>query len=138
MWTGGHHDLCDFKDHGCDDDHYHLDIHDLVDHVYNDDHDNIYDHGFVDVTMTIVTISLQAIADHGLVRKLGFTGSTEIGHTIMRLCHHFRHHKHHHHYYFHHRHHHHCISFKVLRGLKPQKGFPRAWRQVPSHLLCRL
>ena len=83
VWTGGHHDLCDFKDHGCDD-HYHPDIHDLVDHVYNDDHDNIYDHGFVDVTMTIVTISLQAIADHGLVRKLGFTGSTEIGHTIMR------------------------------------------------------
>merc|ERR1712088_924139 len=28
----------------------------------------------------------QAIADHGLVRKLGFTGSTEIGHTIMRSC----------------------------------------------------
>lgn len=28
----------------------------------------------------------QAIADHGLVRKLGFTGSTEIGHTIMRAC----------------------------------------------------
>ena len=88
VWTGGHHDLCDFKDHGCDDDHYYLDIHDLVDHVYNDDHDYINDHGFVYVMMTIVTISLQAIADHGLVRKLGFTGSTEIGHTIMRLCHH--------------------------------------------------
>merc|ERR1719249_111211 len=28
----------------------------------------------------------QAIADHSLVRKLGFTGSTEIGHTIMRSC----------------------------------------------------
>jgi len=28
----------------------------------------------------------QAIADHPLVRKLGFTGSTEIGHTIMRSC----------------------------------------------------
>jgi len=28
----------------------------------------------------------QAIADHKLVRKLGFTGSTEIGHTIMRAC----------------------------------------------------
>merc|ERR1712156_612622 len=28
----------------------------------------------------------QAIADHHLVRKLGFTGSTEIGHTIMRSC----------------------------------------------------
>jgi len=28
----------------------------------------------------------QAIADHKLVRKLGFTGSTEIGHTIMRSC----------------------------------------------------
>merc|ERR1711872_840012 len=28
----------------------------------------------------------QAIADHTMVRKLGFTGSTEIGHTIMRAC----------------------------------------------------
>jgi len=28
----------------------------------------------------------QAIADHPLVRKLGFTGSTEIGHTIMKSC----------------------------------------------------
>ena len=28
----------------------------------------------------------QAIADHHLVRKLGFTGSTEIGHSIMRSC----------------------------------------------------
>ena len=26
----------------------------------------------------------QAVADHPLVRKLGFTGSTPIGHTIMR------------------------------------------------------
>jgi len=28
----------------------------------------------------------QAIADHPLVRKLGFTGSTEIGHSIMKSC----------------------------------------------------
>eukprot|EP00088_Acartia_fossae_P053331 TRINITY_DN6060_c0_g1_i13.p1 TRINITY_DN6060_c0_g1~~TRINITY_DN6060_c0_g1_i13.p1 ORF type:complete len:901 (-),score=295.69 TRINITY_DN6060_c0_g1_i13:194-2896(-) len=28
----------------------------------------------------------QAIADHPLVRKLGFTGSTEIGHKIMSSC----------------------------------------------------
>jgi len=28
----------------------------------------------------------QAIADHPLVRKLGFTGSTDIGHTIMKSC----------------------------------------------------
>jgi len=28
----------------------------------------------------------QAIADHPLVRKLGFTGSTPIGHTIMKSC----------------------------------------------------
>lgn len=27
-----------------------------------------------------------AIATHHLVRKLGFTGSTEIGQTIMRSC----------------------------------------------------
>ncbi len=28
----------------------------------------------------------QAIADHPRIRKLGFTGSTEIGHVIMRSC----------------------------------------------------
>ena len=28
----------------------------------------------------------QAIADHPLIRKLGFTGSTEIGKTIMTSC----------------------------------------------------
>ena len=28
----------------------------------------------------------QAIADHPKVRKLGFTGSTEIGVTIMKSC----------------------------------------------------
>ncbi len=28
----------------------------------------------------------QGIADHPLVRKLGFTGSTEIGKTIMESC----------------------------------------------------
>ena len=28
----------------------------------------------------------QAIADHPLVRKLGFTGSTEIGKVIMKSC----------------------------------------------------
>ena len=27
-----------------------------------------------------------AIANHPLVRKLGFTGSTEVGQTIMRSC----------------------------------------------------
>ena len=28
----------------------------------------------------------QAISDHRLVRKLGFTGSTEIGKVIMKSC----------------------------------------------------
>ena len=32
------------------------------------------------------TLFFKAIADHTMVRKLGFTGSTEIGHTIMRAC----------------------------------------------------
>jgi formyltetrahydrofolate dehydrogenase len=32
------------------------------------------------------SVTGQAIADHPKVRKLGFTGSTGIGHTIMESC----------------------------------------------------
>ena len=40
------------------------------------------------IIIIIITGSVcgQAIADHPLVRKLGFTGSTEIGKVIMKSC----------------------------------------------------
>lgn len=42
--------------------------------------------GVVNVLPGTGSVCGQAIADHHLVRKLGFTGSTEIGHTIMQSC----------------------------------------------------
>lgn len=42
--------------------------------------------GVVNVLPGTGSVCGQAIADHHLVRKLGFTGSTEIGHTIMKSC----------------------------------------------------
>ena len=42
--------------------------------------------GVINVLPGSGSVCGQAIADHPLVRKLGFTGSTEIGHSIMRSC----------------------------------------------------
>lgn len=46
--------------------------------------------GFPDGVINILpgtgSVTGQAIADHELIRKLGFTGSTEIGKTIMTSC----------------------------------------------------
>merc|ERR1712212_1370602 len=42
--------------------------------------------GVINVLPGSGSVCGQAIADHPLVRKLGFTGSTEIGHTIMKSC----------------------------------------------------
>jgi len=42
--------------------------------------------GVINVLPGNGSVTGQAIADHPLVRKLGFTGSTEIGHTIMKSC----------------------------------------------------
>ena len=78
-------------------------IHDLVglpvcsqhlSQTSSQNHDDCYEYAeYVDDWCEYVDDdNFQAIADHSLVRKLGFTGSTEIGHTIMRLhCHHHYH-----------------------------------------------
>jgi len=42
--------------------------------------------GVINVLPGSGSVCGQAIANHPLVRKLGFTGSTEIGHTIMKSC----------------------------------------------------
>jgi len=42
--------------------------------------------GVINVLPGTGSVCGQAIADNHLVRKLGFTGSTEIGHTIMKSC----------------------------------------------------
>ncbi|XP_072934494.1 cytosolic 10-formyltetrahydrofolate dehydrogenase [Epargyreus clarus] len=42
--------------------------------------------GVVNILPGSGTVCGQALADHPLVRKLGFTGSTEIGQTIMKSC----------------------------------------------------
>merc|ERR1712077_14239 len=42
--------------------------------------------GVINVLPGTGSVCGQAITDHPLVRKLGFTGSTEIGHSIMRSC----------------------------------------------------
>lgn len=42
--------------------------------------------GVINILPGSGTICGQALADHPLVRKLGFTGSTEIGQTIMKSC----------------------------------------------------
>ena len=42
--------------------------------------------GVINVLPGSGSVTGQAIADHPKVRKLGFTGSTEIGHTIMESC----------------------------------------------------
>jgi len=42
--------------------------------------------GVINVLQGTGRVCGQAIADHPLVRKLGFTGSTEIGHSIMKSC----------------------------------------------------
>ncbi|CAH0713804.1 unnamed protein product, partial [Brenthis ino] len=42
--------------------------------------------GVVNILPGSGTVSGQALSDHPLVRKLGFTGSTEIGQTIMKSC----------------------------------------------------
>jgi len=42
--------------------------------------------GVINVLPGTGRVTGQAITDHPLVRKLGFTGSTEIGHGIMRSC----------------------------------------------------
>jgi len=42
--------------------------------------------GVINVLPGTGSVCGQAIADHPLVRKLGFTGSTDIGHTIMKSC----------------------------------------------------
>merc|ERR1712002_1430693 len=42
--------------------------------------------GVINVLPGTGSVCGQAIADHPLVRKLGFTGSTEIGHVIMKSC----------------------------------------------------
>jgi len=42
--------------------------------------------GVINVLPGTGSVCGQAIADNQLVRKLGFTGSTEIGHTIMKSC----------------------------------------------------
>lgn len=45
-----------------------------------------FPNGVINILPGTGTITGQAIADHPLVRKLGFTGSTEIGKTIMTSC----------------------------------------------------
>ncbi|KAI8442260.1 hypothetical protein MSG28_005830 [Choristoneura fumiferana] len=42
--------------------------------------------GVINILPGSGTVCGQALADHPLVRKLGFTGSTEIGQTIMKSC----------------------------------------------------
>ncbi|KAJ0173034.1 hypothetical protein K1T71_011210 [Dendrolimus kikuchii] len=42
--------------------------------------------GVINILPGSGTVCGQAMADHPLVRKLGFTGSTEIGQTIMQSC----------------------------------------------------
>jgi len=42
--------------------------------------------GVINVVPGTGSVCGQAITDHPLVRKLGFTGSTEIGHSIMKSC----------------------------------------------------
>jgi formyltetrahydrofolate dehydrogenase len=42
--------------------------------------------GVINVLPGTGSVCGQAIADHPKVRKLGFTGSTQIGHTIMSSC----------------------------------------------------
>merc|ERR1719330_941780 len=42
--------------------------------------------GVINVLPGTGSVCGQAITDHHLVRKLGFTGSTEIGHSIMKSC----------------------------------------------------
>ncbi len=42
--------------------------------------------GVINVLPGTGSVCGQAIADHHKVRKLGFTGSTQIGHTIMSSC----------------------------------------------------
>ncbi|XP_031621255.1 cytosolic 10-formyltetrahydrofolate dehydrogenase [Contarinia nasturtii] len=42
--------------------------------------------GVINILPGTGSVTGQAIADHPLIRKLGFTGSTEIGKTIMTTC----------------------------------------------------
>ncbi|XP_046964219.1 cytosolic 10-formyltetrahydrofolate dehydrogenase [Vanessa cardui] len=42
--------------------------------------------GVINILPGSGTVAGQALADHPLIRKLGFTGSTEIGQTIMKSC----------------------------------------------------
>lgn len=42
--------------------------------------------GVINIVPGTGSVTGQAIADHPLVRKLGFTGSTPIGKTIMTSC----------------------------------------------------
>ncbi|XP_055847942.1 cytosolic 10-formyltetrahydrofolate dehydrogenase [Episyrphus balteatus] len=42
--------------------------------------------GVINVVPGLGSVAGQALADHPLVRKLGFTGSTPIGKTIMKSC----------------------------------------------------
>lgn len=42
--------------------------------------------GVINIITGTGSLAGQAIADHPLIRKLGFTGSTEIGKTIMTSC----------------------------------------------------
>lgn len=42
--------------------------------------------GVINIIAGTGSLAGQAIADHPLIRKLGFTGSTEIGKTIMTSC----------------------------------------------------
>lgn len=42
--------------------------------------------GVINILPGSGAVAGQALADHPLVRKLGFTGSTEIGQTIMKSC----------------------------------------------------
>lgn len=42
--------------------------------------------GVINILPGTGSLTGQAIADHPLIRKLGFTGSTEIGKTIMTSC----------------------------------------------------
>lgn len=45
-----------------------------------------FPNGVINILPGTGSVTGQAIADHPLVRKLGFTGSTEIGKTIMTSC----------------------------------------------------
>lgn len=42
--------------------------------------------GVINITCGTGSVTGQAIADHPLIRKLGFTGSTPIGKKIMTSC----------------------------------------------------